>query len=167
MHYSCFIASGGSTWVATVRVSAGFQPNKMLLSMWEGRRSGVCLCAWTQRKRLGREVARRLRKKRKSRKTWEWKDTLLNQHCFAKGNAHRAGRVMHMCIRQTHSSAQIANVTHTCLRFCQSPHQLQSKHSADRRLSRPKTKYTNTTTTKTERQRLKNSQYKIDTQRHY
>lgn len=52
-----FVASRGSTWVATVRVSTGFQPNKMLHSTWEGG-SGVRLyvCVRTGMEEAGQEV---------------------------------------------------------------------------------------------------------------
>lgn len=62
-----FVASRGSTWVATVRVSTGFQPNKMLHSTWEGGRVGVgcaCMSACGQGwKRPGRRFAWRLKRR--------------------------------------------------------------------------------------------------------
>lgn len=81
-----FVASRGSTWVATVRVSTGFQPNKMLHSTWEGGRVGVgcaCMSACGQGwKRPGRRFAWRLKRRtfteesRGRKKEWEWKDTI-------------------------------------------------------------------------------------------
>lgn len=114
------VASGCSTWVATVRVSAGFHPNKMLPSLCTGgKRVCVWVCVRTETK--GFRVASRLKKENihwKRQKKWGYKGTRDQM----KGT-HRLGSTgalhTHVCsTKDTHHSGRSANGTHTRLHFC-------------------------------------------------
>lgn len=113
IHYSCFVASGSSTWVAWVRGSAGFQTNKMLLSLRkEAKKEVVCIRACVvDFGQEGYEAAQThaWRHKEKKEEYSQRKEVGMESHTtdsalLLRGTL-RACKAMHICMMQ--------NLTHT------------------------------------------------------